>query len=394
MATEKAVARRRCQGVARPFILLSAICGLLACGDSSPAPADADLLDVQTYDVFQDAEALDAEQSDAVVPLDGAMVDAPPPVDAAFEDAAAEDASPNDASMADAAPSDAGPDARSPRDAGPPSRDSGADTAPPIDAGMDTGSPVGSFFPLYASTTERLGLSIGSNSSGVTYNPRTGTLFVIRNGSAVIHEVFFGSGEFLPRRVIHLSNIPGSTDTEDIVYVGEVGDESEFAIVTEHGTAAIGVIPDDATSIDVRTWQRIVYADRPPVSNKGGEGIAFDPATNRFWVCIEQSPMRVYTFERPVGNADYREDLVVTEPFDAQSVLTGSVGDISSCLHDPRTNRLAILSQVSSRIVDITLSGDIIEIVDIEGPRAEGITLFERSMWIVSEPDVIQHYEY
>lgn len=161
--------------------------------------------------------------------------------------------------------------------------------------------------------------AITSNLSGVTWNPETGTDFAVLDSDRRIHEL---DEAMTSIREIVLENIAHS-DTEDIVCLGSDGSDHEFAIVSEDGALVIGVVPEGVESVDLSAFQTLIVAGAPAFANLGGEGVACDVKTGRFWVCSERSPMIIYSFTRPTDSADASDPdaLTVTEPFDASVAL-------------------------------------------------------------------------
>ena len=216
-----------------------------------------------------------------------------------------------------------------------------------------------------------------ANLSGITWNPVTGTYFAVRDSNRRIHEL---DAAMVPIREIVMENVAHS-DTEDIVYLGSDGSDHEYAIVSEDGVLVIGVVADGAETVDLSTFQTLTYADLPDTFNGGGEGVAYDVKTGRFWICIERMPMIIYTFLRPASSEDasYLDTLSVTEPFDASAAFATAITDISSCYYDARTERLLVLSHESLKILDVELDGSIVAemAVSISGNKPEGITLHE-----------------
>ena len=240
---------------------------------------------------------------------------------------------------------------------------------------------------------------IDSNLSGVTWNPDTGTYLIIRDGNRRVHEY---SDAFVHLREITLDGLT-QNDLEDISYLGLTADGPEYALVSEYGTMIIGVIPDDGgTEIDTTTWQTVTYSAEPAERNKGGEGVAYDPITETLWVCVEKDPMVVYTFARPAAGSDasYLDGLVVTEPFDAETMLGGDANDLSSCMYDPRTDQLLILSHESGVLLDVALDGTVLDELPValhltDADKPEGVTLNDdQALVIAGEPNEIRVYAY
>ena len=236
---------------------------------------------------------------------------------------------------------------------------------------------------------------IGRNLSGNTYNPVTDSHLLILNNEKQIHEL---NSAFNHVRRIDLGGI-NAWDLEDIAYLDTVGGEHHYAIVNENGSMWLGVIPDGGeTNLSLGGFQRITFAPPPPVSNKGAEGVAYDPATQTLWACSERSPMVIYEMVRPNHNDDvsYLDGFVVTEPFDAQAALGASITDIASCYFDSRTGRLLVLSEESARVLDVGLDGTIHGTLDISGaPQFEGLTLISSGDLVMSsEPNWLRVYAY
>jgi uncharacterized protein YjiK len=234
---------------------------------------------------------------------------------------------------------------------------------------------------------------IATNLSGVTFNPETGTYMVVRDSNRRLHEL---DTDLSHLREISLLNVD-HTDLEDIVYLGSSGTDHEFAIVAEDGVMYIGVVPEGATTVDLSGFQVVTWADMPASTNSGGEGVAFDPASETFWVCVERSPMAVHRFARPADSADasYDDGLVVTEPFDAEEALGGRITDISSCRYDARVDRLLILSHESAVVLEVEQDGSIVAELSVAMSKPEGITVNDDAdMLIVGEPNDYRLYTY
>ena len=234
---------------------------------------------------------------------------------------------------------------------------------------------------------------ISSNLSGVTWNPATGTYMGILDSNRRLHEL---AADFTHLREIALTSVEHS-DLEDIAYLGSDGSDHEFAFVAESGVVYVGVVPEGAETIDLSNFQLIAFAEEPSSFNRGGEGVAYDPASETFWVCSEKSPMTIYTFSRPEGSEDasHEDTLVVTEPFDAEVALGGRISDISSCRYDARTGRLMVLSHEAAVVLDVDADGEIIAELAVTMSKPEGITVTDsQDMTIVGEPNDYRVYTY
>jgi len=267
------------------------------------------------------------------------------------------------------------------------------DTDPDLsDDCPDPDSPI----EAYEAITEADGLdAISSNLSGVSWNAATGTYMAVLDSNRMLVEI---SAELEILREIDIDNVTHS-DLEDIAYLGEEEGMSMYAMGSEDGVMYIGPVADDgSTEVDFDGFQEVTYAAEPENRNRGGEGVAFDPVTETIWTCVEKDPMTVYRFVRPAWGSDasYTEDLDVVEPFDAQTQFAAAIDDISSCIYDPRTERLLVLSHESQRILDVDLDGTIVGYLDIASEstsltKPEGLALNDDGdLLIVGEPNVVQ----
>ncbi len=240
---------------------------------------------------------------------------------------------------------------------------------------------------------------ISSNLSGITWNPSTGTYMAVLDSNRRLHEF---DATFSELREIELQNVE-HTDTEDLVYLGSDGADHEYAIVAEDGTMVIGTIPDDgSTTLDLAEFQLVTYAPEPDSRNQGGEGVAYDAATETFWVCVEKNPMTIYTFNRPEMATDisYESGLAVTEPFDAEAALGSDISDISSCYYDERTGRLLVLSHEASMVLDVAFDGTVLTRLEVDittdgQNKPEGLALNDdQELALVGEPNNVRIYSY
>ena len=234
---------------------------------------------------------------------------------------------------------------------------------------------------------------IPNNLSGITFIPHLDRYLAVRNSDGLLHVL---DGGYNNINTIDINGPVSSFDLEDVVFVGQVGPAEEFALVNENGEVFVGEIDLSGSSIDLNEFQRLTYAGPPTVGNNGGEGLAYDPSLDRFWACTEKNPMIIYQFDRLENGVDghHKSNLVVTEPFDAQLELGGSITDMSSCLYNQEVGRLLILSNESSKLLDVSLTGDILAELPVQGaPQWEGVTLFSVTEILVSsEPNWLRVY--
>lgn len=235
---------------------------------------------------------------------------------------------------------------------------------------------------------------IGGNLSGITYNPDTNTYFLIQNNYGQLFE--YDRGFKKPLRVINLKNLKDN-DTEDIVYLGK----GRYAVSTEENYIFIFSIAPGQTVVDMNSARNDVQEfvlPSPKKDNKGLEGVCF---TNRgksgrgtFYAVQEQKPKRIFSFIWPSSDADFKSAKAfgLTEPFDTESIMKHRLSDLSGCTFDDSSNHLLVLSHESSRLMELSRTGKIINILNIPAvaTQYEGVAFGpDRELVLVSEPSTL-----
>ena len=265
-----------------------------------------------------------------------------------------------------------------------------APESPSTGGGSGSTVPDGTFGTLsnYTNVEAERTLSYANDDlSGITYNPVTDTYFMIQNNGGRIWEV---DKNFNLLRVIRMLN-NSFDDSEDIVYMGN----SEYAIVNEASQLFIVSIFSDTTTLDAAdtsTVQTIRFGSDG--GNIGPEGVAFDQATQTFYIVKEMQPKAIYSFQRPAAG---NQSIVPDEPFDAETVFAnvlGTYGDLSAITFDHRDNTLLILSHTRHQVLNVDITGNVLGVLELSDNRqAEGITLDENgSIQIVSEANFQRTY--
>lgn len=185
---------------------------------------------------------------------------------------------------------------------------------------------------------------------------------------------------------------------EGLAYLGQ----GRFAVVNEDNELFVLTLPDDATSVDLSAApnQRYVVAPPPATDNRGFEGVAFVPGgeTDTLLVCQEGGdplvPRRVLQFQRRSDGLsfDFADDLVVLEPWDAQSGFAGIASDLSGLHYDVTEGSLLLLSHESSVLLRVELtSGIVLDTLLLDAaPQYEGVTLADDRLVLVSEPNLVE----
>lgn len=207
-----------------------------------------------------------------------------------------------------------------------------------------------------------------NESSAITYNWDTGTLFVLGDEGDRLLEITT-SGQF-----VSTMNLTGFADTEGLTYIGNgefVIGEERLQNVYKFSYSAGGTI--DSSSMPMASIG-------PTVGNVGIEGFSYDPLTGRFIMVKEKTPQGVYdvavTFP---GGADLNPSnlfdpglLGVSDLSDVQVLST-----VSSLIGTADQNNLLIYSQESARLMEVTRSGQVLSAFDFSAIAgdAEGVTI-------------------
>ena len=245
----------------------------------------------------------------------------------------------------------------------------------------------------YSNPTAVSALTSNSNLSGITYNWITNEYITVHQSSYCrldnnLNEIFCGS--------------LACGDCEDILFLGLNGDFYEYAIVEEGGSQGSVVIiqaPIDTHNLrfDQIDTQLLTYAATE--GGDSGEGVAYNPANQTFYVCIEDPNMQILSFTRPNNTNDVSYEngsLSVNEVLSTTQLnsILGPSADLSSCYFNELTGRLWLMSHTAHNISDVDLSGNLIEQLTLPQGQVEGFT-FNNSfteLIVVSEPNNHQIY--
>jgi uncharacterized protein YjiK len=252
----------------------------------------------------------------------------------------------------------------------------------------------------YVRTAGPITLGGISNASGIAWKPETNTFFIISNGTHALYEYSADFGTRL--RTVSLDN--GSTDTEDVVYLGS----NRFGVVDEENQVYVVSIPDGATSANMAAAdaEHYVVSAPPATTNRGFEGVTIRPgvgAAGQFIVCqeggVSDTPMRVLTFQKQTASGTFsyaNGTLTVQEPWNALTVLGSVATDLAAVCFDTASSTLLVLSQESSRLLRVVPeTGAILDQRDLSSsPQYEGVTLADGGRLVLaSEPNFVEVYQ-
>lgn len=250
--------------------------------------------------------------------------------------------------------------------------------------GVDAGQRAASIWlPDYelALETTLAGLE-EDETSGLTWNPVSGTLYTVTGKNPQLVE--FTPGGVVLRRI----RLTGFSDPEAV----EALDDGRLAIVDERRrlVAVFRLEPgvehldlDDLVSYDLG------FAD---AGNKGFEGLAWNPRTQRLLLAKERDPQGL--FELPLPGEEGAVGALEALP--SQPLL---VRDLSSVAIDPRTGHTLMLSDESRLLVELDLMGRPRSFIALFGglngladgiDQAEGVAMDERGdIYVIAEPNLL-----
>jgi uncharacterized protein YjiK len=216
--------------------------------------------------------------------------------------------------------------------------------------------------------------------SGLTWNPLTGTLFTVTGQNPALVE--FSPAGVVLRRIA----LTGFSDPEAVEALGD----GRLAIVDERRSlVAVFFLEPGVETLDLEDLARydLGFAD---AGNKGFEGLAWNPHTKRLLLAKERDPQGL--FELPFPGED--GSVGALEALPRQPLL---VRDISSVAIDPRTGHTLMLSDESRLLVELDLHGRPRSFISLFGglngllqgiEQAEGVAMDgEGNIYMVGEPN-------
>ncbi|WP_228282874.1 SdiA-regulated domain-containing protein [Aliarcobacter lanthieri] len=223
---------------------------------------------------------------------------------------------------------------------------------------------------------------IKQNLSGITYSPKTDTLFAITNSPRDIYELN-KSGEVL-RKI----DLEGFRDTEDITYIKD----DMFAIVDEELSGAFIVnINNNTKVIDIRDSNKKFMINVRTLENFGLEGISYNKNKDILYLVNERNPKKIITVKGFINDTP----IIIKEKFEIVED-NDYLGDFSAIYFDDISKNIYILSEESAllgRVDDKKNFSKYLDLSDNEissGMTApEGITKDKNGdIYIVGEPNL------
>jgi uncharacterized protein YjiK len=211
-----------------------------------------------------------------------------------------------------------------------------------------------------------------AEASAITWNWDSDSLFVLGDEGDYVVEV--------NKQGVELSsmNLFGFDDTEGLTYVGN----GQFVITEERLQDAYLFTYQGGGAVGRGTLPSLSVG--PTVGNVGIEGLSYDPLTGRFIMVKEKTPQAVYDVALDfAGNTASVTELVPpANPF-AQIFGTADLSEVQvlttvqSLRGTADQNNLLIYSQESSRLLEVSRSGQILSQFDFSAiaQDAEGVTI-------------------
>jgi uncharacterized protein YjiK len=218
--------------------------------------------------------------------------------------------------------------------------------------------------------------------SGLTYNPASDTLFAVTGKNPQLVELSL-AGEVLRRIPLR-----GFSDPEGV----EVISGGRLAIIDERRSSLTAVSIDaDTQSLDAGDYPSfgLGFADS---GNKGFEGGAWDSLNQRVLLGKERGPLGLFSLPFPGedGAAGTLQTLPSKRAF---------VRDISSLSFDARSGHTLVLSDESRLLLELDGQGQPVSFISLIGglnglhrsiEQAEGVTMDAAgNIYIVGEPNLL-----
>lgn len=227
------------------------------------------------------------------------------------------------------------------------------------------------------------------NTSGLTFNRETGTLFTVLNDTGMIVEL---SRDGTPLREIL---VHGSDDLEGITHV-----EQDYYVVADERDSQLWLLQIKANTREVSLSDaRLLKFGMNERGNKNFEGVSWDSVNHRLIVVKERDPKYVlsvsglYHADNEIQN---RIEVERLQQFDG--ALKWALRDLSSVTYHEQSGHLFLLSDESKLLKQFNESGQTMGSLALwkgfhglhkSVPQAEGVSIDDKgNIYIVSEPNL------
>ncbi|SDK79754.1 Uncharacterized protein YjiK [Methylophilus rhizosphaerae] len=241
----------------------------------------------------------------------------------------------------------------------------------------------------YQVAIEAKPLASYENTSGLTFNHETGTLFTVLNHTSVIVELQRDGTPVREIKVHGTDDLEGITHVEQDYYV--VADEHEsrlWLLQLKPGTSEVSVT--DANLLKFGMNER---------GNKNFEGVSWDSVHHRLIVVKERDPKYVMSVAGLYHPAGHKQNQMVVEHLRQYDfALNWALRDLSSVTYHEQSGHLFLLSDESRLLKQFDEAGQAMGSLALwkgfhglhhNVPQAEGVSIdHEGNIYIVSEPNL------
>jgi uncharacterized protein YjiK len=217
-----------------------------------------------------------------------------------------------------------------------------------------------------------------TEASGVTYNKDNNRLYIVEDEGLTLYETDTRGN------VLSTMTMSGFADVEGITYIGN----GQFLLVEERVQDIFKITYTPGGTLRRATLPFFSFG--PEVGNVGLEGVSYDPVTGRIIGVKEKIAQALYfadvnlaTMGGTVTGFDPGLSSTLQDLADVQSL-----GTVLSLQGTADAANLLVISQESSRLVEINRAGTILGQFDFTGfsTSAEGVTIDQDgTIYVVSE---------
>lgn len=231
---------------------------------------------------------------------------------------------------------------------------------------------------------------VADNLSGLTYSPRTGTLFSVTNRPPQVVEMTTAGDMLRVLPIRDLTDPEGITHvTGDIFLVVDEGDQRLHRVALDPG--ATQLTPEAAIETGLTAWH-----------NMGIEGVSWDEVHNRLFLAQEMLPMRVVALDGFDGAARPLDAGPLVADWHPASLSSLTTLDLSSLTVNAQTGNLLLLSHLSAAVVEYDTTGRLLGRMGLGAgqsgltqaiAQAEGLaTAPDGTVFVVAEPNLFYRF--
>lgn len=236
------------------------------------------------------------------------------------------------------------------------------------------------WLPGYRAAIQALPLADLAETSGLSYNPFTGTLFTVAGRSLLVELSCAG-------KVLRRIELQGTRDLEAVEVLGD----GRLALIDERQRRLFTLrLPEGDASLDSAQLESFDLGFGE-AGNKGFEGMAWDWSEGRLLLVKERSPLGLFSL--PFPGEDGAPGLLQNE--DTHHLF---VRDLSSLTVDWRTGNRLLLSDESRLLVELDRQGHPLSFMSLGRGSAglehsveqpEGVAMDEEgTIYMVGEPNL------